>query len=50
MIFVSKGQEVTGGRRKLDNEEPHALFSTSNVIRFIKSSGIRWACHVASIR
>lgn len=33
----SKGDEVTGGRRKLDNDEKlHNLYSSRNVIKMIK--------------
>jgi hypothetical protein len=38
---------VTGGWRKLHNEELHNLYSSPNIIRMIKSRGIRWAGHVA---
>jgi hypothetical protein len=33
---------VTGGWRKLHNEELHNLYSSPNIIRVIKSRGIRW--------
>jgi hypothetical protein len=39
--------EVTGDWRKLHNEELHNLYSSSNVIRMIKSRRMRWAGHVA---
>jgi hypothetical protein len=45
-IFLLKWNEVTGGWRKLHNEELHSL-SSPNIIRMIKSSRIRWAGHVA---
>jgi hypothetical protein len=38
---------VTGGWRKLLNEELHNLYSSSSVIRMIKSRRMRWAGHVA---
>jgi hypothetical protein len=38
---------VTGGWRKLHNEELHNLYSSSNIIRIIKSRRIRWVRHVA---
>jgi hypothetical protein len=38
---------VTGGRRKLHNEELHNLYSSASIIRMIKSRRIRWAGHVA---
>jgi hypothetical protein len=39
--------EVTGGWRKLYNEELHNLYSSPNTIRMIKSRRMRWAGHVA---
>jgi hypothetical protein len=38
---------VTGGWRKLHNEELHNLYSSPSVIRIIKSRRMRWAGHVA---
>jgi hypothetical protein len=38
---------VTGDWRKLLNEELHNLYSSSNIIRMIKSRRLRWAEHVA---
>jgi hypothetical protein len=40
-IFGSKRDEVTGGWRKLHNEELHNLYSSP------KSRRMRWAGHVA---
>jgi hypothetical protein len=34
---------------KLHNEELHDLYSSSNIIRIMKSRTIRWAGHVARI-
>jgi hypothetical protein len=36
-IFGAKRDEVTGGLRKLHNEELHNLYSSSSIIRMIKS-------------
>jgi hypothetical protein len=41
------GLEVTGGRRKLHNEELHDLYSSPSKIRIIESRRMRWAGHVA---
>jgi hypothetical protein len=41
--------EVTGGWRKLHNEELHNLYSSTNIIRMIKSRRMRWAWHVAGM-
>jgi hypothetical protein len=38
---------VTGGWRKLYNEELHNLYSSPRIIRIIKSRRMRWAGHVA---
>jgi hypothetical protein len=46
-IFAPKRDEVTGGWRKLHNEELHNLYSSPSIIRIIKSRRIRWAGHVA---
>jgi hypothetical protein len=44
------GLEVTGGWRKLHNEELHNLYSSPSIIRMIKSRMMRWAGHVARMR
>ncbi|KAJ4439560.1 hypothetical protein ANN_07687 [Periplaneta americana] len=46
-IFGAKRDEVTGERRKLHNTELHALYSSPDIIRSIKSRRLRWAGHVA---
>jgi hypothetical protein len=46
-IFGPKRGEVTGGWRKLDNEELHNLYSSP--IRLMKSRRMRWAGHVPRI-
>jgi hypothetical protein len=38
---------VTGGSRKLHNEELNNLYSSPSIIRIIKSRRMRWAGHVA---
>jgi hypothetical protein len=45
-IFEPKRDEVTGGWRKLHNEELHNLYSSS-IIGMIKSRRVRWAGQVA---
>jgi hypothetical protein len=40
---------VTGGWRKLHNEELHNLYSSPSIIRIIKSRNMRWTGHVAQI-
>jgi hypothetical protein len=37
---------VTGGWRKVHNEEVHNLYSSPNLIRMIKSRRSRWAKNV----
>jgi hypothetical protein len=46
-IFWPKRDDVTGERRKLHNDELHDLYSSPNIVRVIKSRGIRWVGHVA---
>jgi hypothetical protein len=46
-IFGPKRDEVTGGWRKLHNEELHNLYSSPDIIRQVKSRRVRWAGHVA---
>jgi hypothetical protein len=46
-IFGPKRDVVTGEWRKLHSEELHNLYSSSNIIRQMKSRGMRWAVHVA---
>jgi hypothetical protein len=45
-IFGPKRDEVTGGWRKLHNEELRDLYSSPSTIRIIKSRRMRWAGHV----
>ncbi|KAJ4426377.1 hypothetical protein ANN_27191 [Periplaneta americana] len=42
-IFGAKWDEVTGEWRKLHNAELHALYSSPDIIRNIKSRRLRWA-------
>jgi hypothetical protein len=42
-----KTGEVTGGWRKLHNEELHNLYSSTSIIRMIKSRRMIWAGRVA---
>jgi len=46
-IFGLKWDEVTGGWKKLHNEELNDLYSSPNIVRVIKSRKMRWAGHVA---
>jgi PAS domain-containing protein len=45
-IFGLKRDEVTGGWRKLHNEELRDLYSSPSTLRMIKSRRMRWAEHV----
>jgi hypothetical protein len=49
-IFGPKKDEVTGGWRKLHTKELRDLYSSSSVIRIIKSRRMRWAGRVARMR
>jgi len=46
-IFGPRRDEVTGEWRRLHNEELNGLYSSSNIVRVIKSRRMRWAGHVA---
>ncbi|KAJ4446779.1 hypothetical protein ANN_13476 [Periplaneta americana] len=46
-IFGAKRNEVTEEWRKLHNAELHALYSSPDIIRNIKSRRLRWAGYVA---
>jgi hypothetical protein len=46
-IFEPKRDEVTGGWRKLHNEELHGSYSSPSIIRVIKARRMRWTGHVA---
>jgi hypothetical protein len=46
-MFGPKRDEVSGGWRKLHNEELDNLYSSPDIIRIIKSRRVRWAGHVA---
>jgi hypothetical protein len=48
-IFGPKRDEVTGEWRNLHSEELHILYSSPNIIMWIKSRRMRWAGHVACI-
>jgi hypothetical protein len=48
-IFVPKRDGVTGGWRKLHNEELHGLYSSPSKIIIIKPRRMRWAGHVPRI-
>jgi hypothetical protein len=41
-IFGPKRDEVTGGWRKVHNEELLNLYSSSDIIKIIKSRRMRW--------
>jgi hypothetical protein len=46
-IYGPKRGGVTGGWRKLHNEEFHNLYSSPSIIRIMKSRRMKWAGHVA---
>jgi hypothetical protein len=48
--FLTYVYEVTGGWRKLHNEELHGLYSSPSIVRVIKARRMRWAGHVAFTR
>jgi hypothetical protein len=48
-IFGPKRDGVTGGWRKLHNEERHNLYSSPSIIRILNSRRMIWAGHVAGM-
>jgi hypothetical protein len=48
-IFGPKRDEVTGGWRRLHNEELHGLYSSPSIVRVIKARRMRWAGHMVRI-
>jgi hypothetical protein len=44
-----KREEVVGGWRRLHNEELHNLYASPNIIRVIRSRGMRREGHVARL-
>ena len=46
-IFGPKRNEVTGEGKELHNQGINGLYSSTNIIRVIKSRKMRWAGHVA---
>jgi hypothetical protein len=48
--WTDQRDEVTGGWRKLLNEELHNLYSSRNIIIMIKSRRMKWTGHVAGMR
>jgi hypothetical protein len=46
-IFGPKRDEVSGGWRKLHNEDLRDLYSSPGISRIIKSRSMRWVRHVA---
>ena len=46
-IFGPRRDEVTEEWRGSHNEEPNDLYSSTNIVRLVKSRRMRWAGHVA---
>jgi hypothetical protein len=46
-IFGPKRDELSGGWRKLHNEELHGLYSSPSIVRVIKARRMRWAGNAA---
>jgi hypothetical protein len=46
-VFGPKRDERTEEWRKLHNEELNDLYSSTNIVRVVKSRRMRWAKHVA---
>jgi hypothetical protein len=48
-IFGPKRDVVTGGWRKLHNDDLHNSYSSSSIIRVIKIRRMKWVGHVVRI-
>ena len=48
-IFGAKRDKITGELTKLHNAELHALYSSPNIIRNLKSRRLRWAEYVVLV-
>ena len=46
-IYEAKRDRITCEWKKLHNAELHALYSSPNIIKNLKSIQLRWAGHVA---
>jgi hypothetical protein len=46
ILFGPKRDKVTREWRRLHNEETHNWYSSSDIIKQIKSSRMKWAWHV----
>jgi hypothetical protein len=49
-IFGPKRDEVTGGWRKMHNEELHSLYPSPSIIMVLKARRMRWVGHVEIFR
>ena len=47
--FGAKRDEISGESRKLHSAELHALYSSPNIIRNLKSRRLRWEEHLARV-
>ena len=41
---------INGEWRRLHKEKLHSLYCSPNIVRVIKSRGLRWAAHVARMK
>ena len=48
-ILEPEREAVTGGKRRLRNEELHDLCSGTNIVGVVKWRRMRWAWHVAHV-
>jgi hypothetical protein len=48
-IFGPQREEVAGGWRRVNNEELHNLYVSSDIITVIKSRRLKWVEHVAQM-
>jgi hypothetical protein len=49
-IFGPRKDKVSGGLRKLHNEELHNIYSSPSIFRMVKSRRMRWVGRIARMR
>jgi hypothetical protein len=45
--FRRKKEELTAGRRKLNDKELHNFYCSGNIVKVIRSREVKWSGHIA---